>query len=230
MLGLPATWTTPFPLSVYALITTLLWTQNTLPYTDIHTATTHPHPYNSFANDEVRMYLLDQTRNLATGHTYMEVDDDLSSTAMFVNAKEGVSFEGNNVLVQVDVSTAPGVTDNATAVASLFVLLEYPTMHRVKRTAIFNFHNGEGDGLNGAHACAVSSHPTCLTNSYKFLNFEGPVQAGTFPILPSGSARYVPYPTCAHTPYSSNILNFSMNRTQFTYQFSSGRFPTIDDY
>ncbi|KAF8997424.1 hypothetical protein BDQ17DRAFT_1329414 [Cyathus striatus] len=169
-------------------------------YTDIHTATTHPHPYNSFANDEVRMYLLDQTRNLATGHTYMEVDDDLSSTAMFVNAKEGVSFEGNNVLVQVDgtepdkggvlffahfdsVSTAPGVTDNATAVASLFVLLEYPTMHRVKRTAIFNFHNGEGDGLNGAHACAVSSHPTCLTNSYKFLNFEG-----------AGAGRHISHP------------------------------------
>ncbi|KAF8997416.1 hypothetical protein BDQ17DRAFT_1363327 [Cyathus striatus] len=153
-------------------------------YTDVHTITTHPHPYNSFANYVVRAYLLNR------------VDNDLNSTAVFVHAGEGVSFEGNNILVKVDgtepdkggvlfsahfdsVSTAPGVTDNAIAVASLLALLEYLTTHHVKRTAIFNFNNGEEDGLNGAHA--FLEHPWSKI-THKFLNLEG-AGAGGQPLL-----------------------------------------------
>ncbi|KAF8990501.1 hypothetical protein BDQ17DRAFT_1333423 [Cyathus striatus] len=159
-------------------------------YTDVHTITTHPHPYNSFVNDGVRACLLNRVRNLTMGYAHIEVDDDLSSTVVFVNAREGISLEGNNILVKVDgtepdkggallytavqrtrlLSTAPGVTDNAIAVASLLALLEYLTTHHVKCTAIFNFNNGEEDGLKVAHA--FLEHPWSKI-THKFLNLEG---------------------------------------------------------
>ncbi|KAF8990503.1 hypothetical protein BDQ17DRAFT_367118 [Cyathus striatus] len=199
MPGIPATWTTSFLLAIYALIATALWTQTTLlkppehpssstylsftqAYMDVHAITSHPHPYNSFTNDDVRAYL-ERMRNLSMGYVHIEVDDDLSSITVFVNAREGVDFKGTiyslkwivQNLTKVEfcshfdlVSTAPGITDNAIA-----VLLPLRYWSTLQCTAIFNFNDEEEDGLNGAHA----SSNTHGRKSHKFLKLEGPEQA-----------------------------------------------------
>ncbi|KAF8997422.1 hypothetical protein BDQ17DRAFT_1429100 [Cyathus striatus] len=129
----------------------------------------------------------------------MEVDDDMSSTAVFFNAREGVGFEGNNVLVKVDgrepdkggvmlyvfpSNTYLCITDNAIAVASLLGLLKYLTTQRVRRTTIFNFNNGEEDRLNGAHA--FLEHPWSKI-THKFLNLEGAGAGGQLLLFRSTS-------------------------------------------
>jgi hypothetical protein len=82
-----------------------------------------------------------------------------------------VYFEGTNIVVKVDgtdpahfrtggvlfsahydsVSNAPGVTDDGMGVVALLQLVEFLAENRGKRTAVFNFNNGEENGLNGAH-------------------------------------------------------------------------------
>ena len=81
-------------------------------------------------------------------------------------------FEGTNILVKIggldstldseavlfsahydSVPTAPGVTDDGIGAVTLIQLVQYFVNRRPERTLIFNFNNGEEDGLNGAHAC-----------------------------------------------------------------------------
>jgi Zn-dependent M28 family amino/carboxypeptidase len=51
------------------------------------------------------------------------------------------------------VSTAPGVTDNGIGVATLMAMVQYfLEVEQPQKTVVFNFNNGEEDGLYGAHA------------------------------------------------------------------------------
>lgn len=132
-----------------------------------------PRPYNSHANDAVRAMILERVRNVTAGHEFAHIGNDLISNVSFVYAnKEGVYFEGTNILVKIDgtnaeylnqggvlfsahydsVSTAPGVTDDGMAVVSLIQMIQYLIGRRPERTAVFNINNGEEDGLHGAHA------------------------------------------------------------------------------
>ena len=146
-----------------------------------------PHPYNSHSNDLVHAYVLARLQSLASHYPHISVIEDLVSNASFaVNRggvkKYGVYFEGTNILVKIDgtdsdsgadgvlfsahydsVSTAPGATDDGMGIASLIALVEYLGERRPKKTAVFNFNNGEEDGLLGAYACVHSSHSTCST-------------------------------------------------------------------
>ncbi|KAF8994186.1 hypothetical protein BDQ17DRAFT_1252051 [Cyathus striatus] len=201
--------------AIYTLIFAVLWKRISVPklpedpsvfglnftqaYQDLYQIASRPHPYNSHANDEVRLYLLKRLREVTEGHAHIEIDDDQSSKATWVRGKEAISFEGLNILVKVkgteeefgekegvlfsahfdSVSSGPGVTDDAISIVSLLAFLEYLTTHRVKRTAVFNFNNGEEDGLNGAHA--FLEHPWS-TIPHKLLNLEG-AGAGGRPLL-----------------------------------------------
>lgn len=106
---------------------------------------------------------------------HIRIWNDLSSNASWTLGTTGIAtyFEGTNVLVKVagtepeselkgkgtlfsahydSVSTAPGVTDDGMGVVTLLQLVEVLAERRGRRTAIFNFNNGEEDGLSGAHA------------------------------------------------------------------------------
>jgi Zn-dependent M28 family amino/carboxypeptidase len=43
-------------------------------------------------------------------------------------------------------------------IASLLQMVIYLSKNQPRRTAIFNFNNGEEDGLHGAHSCVVRRH------------------------------------------------------------------------
>ncbi|KAG6844333.1 hypothetical protein H0H87_007691 [Tephrocybe sp. NHM501043] len=160
---------------------------------DLHVIAARPHPYCSHANDLVHAYLLARLKPLAATYPHVHVVDDRVSNASY----EQKYFEGTNILVKVDgtnedlhgavlisahydsVSTSNGATDNGMAVVSMMQLVTKLAKTRSKRTAIFNFNNGEEDGLNGAHM--FLQHPwSNLTET--FLNLEG-AAAGSRPIL-----------------------------------------------
>ena len=131
--------------------------------------TSHPHPYNSHANDDVHSYILERLQVIAQTYPFVHVDDDLRSNGSWA-ATNGVYFEGTNIVVKIDgtssaqvggvlfsahydsVSTAPGATDDGMGVATILQLVQYFANNRMKRTAVFNINNGEEDWLNGAHA------------------------------------------------------------------------------
>ncbi|KAG6891068.1 hypothetical protein C0995_014157 [Termitomyces sp. Mi166 len=137
---------------------------------DLHTIATRPHPFNSHANDLLHAYLLGRLEPIAAAYPHVHVVDDRVSNASY----EQTYFEGTNILVKVDgtaedlhgavlfsahfdsVSTASGATDDGMAIASMLQMVEKLAKTRSKRTAIFNFNNGEEDGLNGAHVTDYS--------------------------------------------------------------------------
>ena len=100
----------------------------------------------------------------------MHISDDLFSNASWSSGSTGVYFEGTNILVKIDgtsatagggvlfsahydsVATAPGCTDDGMGVVTLLQLVQYFAKNRPLRTAVFNINNGEEDGLHGAHA------------------------------------------------------------------------------
>jgi Zn-dependent M28 family amino/carboxypeptidase len=51
------------------------------------------------------------------------------------------------------VPTGPGTTDDGIGVVTMLALVEYFSEEgrRPKRSMVFNFNNGEEDGLNGSH-------------------------------------------------------------------------------
>jgi acetylornithine deacetylase/succinyl-diaminopimelate desuccinylase-like protein len=53
------------------------------------------------------------------------------------------------------VSTAPGATDDGMSIVALVQMVDFLSKNRPRRTAVFNFNNGEEDGLHGAQACAT---------------------------------------------------------------------------
>ncbi|KAI0919190.1 hypothetical protein AcW1_003359 [Taiwanofungus camphoratus] len=174
-------------------------------YADLHQITTHPHPYISHANDDVRAYILSQLSPIAAQHSHVHLSDDTTSNASYVVGDHAVYFEGTNVLVKIDgtdsplsapdarpdavlfsahydsVSTAPGATDDGMGVVTLLELVRYFSVpdRRPRRTAVFFFNNGEEDSLNGAYV--FWKHPwSNLTST--FMNLEGAASGGR-PIL-----------------------------------------------
>ncbi|KAF9465216.1 hypothetical protein BDZ94DRAFT_1350181 [Collybia nuda] len=184
-------------------------------YKDLHQITARPHPFNSHENDRVHAYILSRLLNITTDHTFAHVVEDTVSNASWTAvALHGVHFEGNNILVKIDgtdatlrgvlfsahldsVSTAPGTTDDGIGIVTMIQFVQYLMEQRPRRTAIFNFNNGEEDGLNGAHV--FLEHPwSRITQT--FLNLEG-AGAGGRPTLfrttssaPLHSFRNVPHP------------------------------------
>lgn len=163
-------------------------------YRDLQQVTERPHPYNSRQNDVVRHFLLQRLQDVAKGHDFVHVDDDIRTNAAFLDRLRAVYFQGNNVLVKIDgtdnategdgvlfsahfdsVSTAPGATDDGMSVVALLQLVNFLCNNRPRRTAVFNINNGEEDGLHGAHT--FLSHPwSDLTST--FLNIEGAGSGG----------------------------------------------------
>ncbi|KAI0034889.1 hypothetical protein K488DRAFT_44533 [Vararia minispora EC-137] len=185
-------------------------------YEDLYVITARPHPFNSRQNDRVRTYLLSRLNDVAEGHSHVHVLND-NTTAAFQDGSVVTYFQGNNILVRVDgsqvmgdgsgvlfsvhfdsVSTAPGATDDGMNIASLLQMVAYLAQNRPRRTAIFNFNNGEEDGLHGAHS--FLAHPwSNLTST--FLNFEGAgaggrpflFRANSLPILRAFTHAHVPH-------------------------------------
>jgi hypothetical protein len=139
--------------------------------------TEKPHSYSTRYNDNVRSYLLSRLQNIAAPYAHVHVSDDQHSSVHLAMAGFGVAmyFEGTNILVKVDgtdpdasdasgpgailfsahydsVVTAPGATDAGMGAVTLLQLVKYLAKHPQKRTAIFNFNNGEENGLLGAQA------------------------------------------------------------------------------
>ncbi|KAN0137858.1 hypothetical protein V8E53_004342 [Lactarius tabidus] len=163
-------------------------------FRDLHLVAARPHPYNSHQNDVVRGFLLLQLKDIAKGRDFVHVDDDIRTNATFLDRSRAVYFQGNNILVKIDgtddstegdgvlfsahfdsVSTAPGATDDGMSVVALVQLVNFLSKNRSRRTAVFNFNNGEEDGLHGAQA--FLQHPwSNLTST--FLNIEGAGSGG----------------------------------------------------
>ncbi|KAF8078261.1 putative zinc metalloprotease [Lyophyllum atratum] len=225
----PSVLGTTVAVAVYAFIFTVVLVTDQLPdvpdpshqrglrlaeaWKDLHIITTRPHPYNSHANDLVHAYLLSRLEPLATAYPHVHLVDDCTSNASY----NQVYFEGTNILVRIDgtepdedsavlfsahydsVSTSTGATDDGMGVVSLLQMVAKLAETRTKRTAIFNFNNGEEDGLNGAHA--FLEHPWS-NQTRTFLNLEG-AGSGSRPILFRGTStkplraflhKYVPHP------------------------------------
>ncbi|KAI9441833.1 hypothetical protein H4582DRAFT_1420677 [Lactarius indigo] len=163
-------------------------------YRDLHLVAERPHPYNSRQNDVVRRFLLQRLQNMAKGHDFVHIDDDIRTNAAFVDGSRAVYFQGNNLLVKIDgtdnvtegdgvlfsahfdsVSTAPGATDDGMSVVALLQLVKFLCNNRPRRTAVFNINNGEEDGLHGAHTFLRHSWAD-LTST--FLNIEGAGSGG----------------------------------------------------
>lgn len=133
---------------------------------DLHIIATRPHPYNSHANELVHGFLLSRLNPLASAYPHVHLVDDRVSNGSW----EQTYFEGTNILVKVDgtdpsaggavlfsahydsVSTSTGTTDDGVGIVTLLQFVAQLAKTRSMRTAIFNFNNGEEDGLNGAHA------------------------------------------------------------------------------
>lgn len=164
-----------------------------------------PHPYNSHSNDHVHGYVLARLQAIASQYPHVSVVEDRISNASWavdrgISKKYGVYFEGTNILVKIDgtepgsggdgvlfsahydsVSTAPGATDDGMGVSTLIQMVDYLGQRRPKKTAVFNFNNGEEDGLLGAYAFLL--HPwSNLTST--FLNLEGASSGGSVPHTP----------------------------------------------
>ncbi|KAG9221368.1 hypothetical protein CCMSSC00406_0009945 [Pleurotus cornucopiae] len=165
-------------------------------FTDLRVITSHPHPYNSHANDFVRSYILSRVRAIAQDHPHVHIDDDNVSNGSWVSRGYAVYFEGTNILVKIDgsdptsagvlfsahydsVSTAAGATDDGMGVSTLIQLVDYFAQNPPERTVLFNINNGEEDWLNGAHA--FLQHPWSKIPD-TFLNLEGAASGGR-PIL-----------------------------------------------
>lgn len=163
-------------------------------YRDLHLVAERPHPYNSHQNDVVRRFLLQRLQDVAKGHDFVHVDDDIRTNAAFLEGSRAVYFQGSNLLVKIDgtdnategdgvlfsahfdsVSTAPGATDDGMSVAALLQLVNVLCKNRPRRTAVFNINNGEEDGLHGAHTFLRHSWSD-LTST--FLNIEGAGSGG----------------------------------------------------
>ncbi|KAF8262682.1 hypothetical protein EI94DRAFT_663412 [Lactarius quietus] len=162
-------------------------------YRDLHLVAARPHPYNSRQNDVVRQVLLLRLKDIAKGHDFVHVDDDIRTNAAFMDRRRAVYFQGSNLLVKIDgaddsaddgvlfsahfdsVSTAPGATDDGMSVVALLQLVDFLSKNRPRRTAVFNFNNGEEDGLHGAQAFLQHSWSN-LTST--FLNIEGAGSGG----------------------------------------------------
>ncbi|KAG6837872.1 hypothetical protein H0H93_013025 [Arthromyces matolae] len=140
---------------------------------DLHVIATQPHPYNSQANEQVHAYLLERLQSIAASYSNVHVVDDRVSNASFEEkffAGKYIYFEGTNILVKVDgtagddygavlfsahydsVPMSSGATDDGMGIVSMLQMVEKLAQHPTKRTAIFNFNNGEENGLCGAHA------------------------------------------------------------------------------
>jgi len=137
---------------------------------DLHVLAAKPHPYNSHANDVVRKYLLSRLEPIVDAHSHVSLVDDLQSNGSWDSFLGGNSyFEGTNILVKIEgtdpkadavlfsahydsVSTSTGTVDDGMSVVALLQLVTKFANEEHRRTAIFNFNNGEEDGLYGAYA------------------------------------------------------------------------------
>ena len=132
---------------------------------DLDILATKPHPYNSHANDVARKYLLSRLEPIAAAHAHVSLVDDLQSAGSWGDSY----FEGTNILVKIEgtdpkadavlfsahydsVSTSTGTVDDGMSVVALLQLVNKFANQKHRRTAIFNFNNGEEDGLHGAYA------------------------------------------------------------------------------
>ncbi|KAG5648253.1 hypothetical protein DXG03_006211 [Asterophora parasitica] len=214
---------------------------------DLHVISTRPHPYNSHANDLVHSYLLSRLQPVAAAYPHVHVVDDRISNASY----DQIYFEGTNILVKVDgtdpdqsgavlfsahydsVSTSNGATDDGMGIVSMLQMVQKLAETRSKRTAIFNFNNGEEDGLNGAHA--FLQHPwSNLTAT--FLNLEG-ASSGSRPILFRGTStkplraflhKHVPHPhgtVLAGDAFAKGIIR---SRTDYSVYFEGGGMQGVD--
>ncbi|KAG5728578.1 hypothetical protein E4T56_gene19613 [Termitomyces sp. T112] len=212
---------------------------------DLHAIAARPHPFNSHANDLVHAYLLERLNPIAAAYSHVHVVDDRVSNA----SDEQSYFEGSNILVKVDgtaqdlhdavlfsahydsVSTASGATDDGMAIVSMLQMVEKLAKTRGKRTAIFNFNNGEEDGLNGARV--FLEHPwSNLTGT--FLNLEG-AGFGSRPILFRGTSTkplrafyHVPHPhgtILAADAFSAGVIR---SRTDYSVYAQGGGMQGLD--
>jgi Zn-dependent M28 family amino/carboxypeptidase len=106
--------------------------------------------------------------NITSHHSNIRIGDDQITNITIAKGQAGSYFEGNNLLVHIQgtsampavlfsahfdsVSTAPGATDDAMGVVTLLQLVKYFTANRPKRDVLFNINNAEEDGLYGAIA------------------------------------------------------------------------------
>jgi hypothetical protein len=185
-------------------------------YADLHHIARRPHPYLSHENDRVREYILGRVVDIQKQAAEVDVevsDDQFSTVKQGTNTLQGVGtglyFEGTNVLAKIrgfaddsdgegavlfsahydSISTSSGAIDDGMGIVTLLQLLSYFTTHPPRRTVLFNFNNGEEDGLNGARAFLL--HPWIANPNASlpaselpktFLNLEG-ASSGGRPLL-----------------------------------------------
>ena len=124
-----------------------------------------------------RLYAIADKHTPDHGLPYMHVWDDRTINITFspiwtTTEHTAVYFESTNILVKVEgtdaryseqgavlfsahydsAPAAPGVTDNGIGVVTLLQMVDFLAGKRPRRTAVFNFNNGEEDGMYGAHA------------------------------------------------------------------------------
>jgi hypothetical protein len=63
--------------------------------------TSHPHPYNSHANDDVRAYILSGLETFALNYPHIHISNELISNGSWASPLYGVYFKGTNILVKI---------------------------------------------------------------------------------------------------------------------------------
>ncbi|KAG5636860.1 hypothetical protein H0H81_006612 [Sphagnurus paluster] len=214
---------------------------------DLHVIAARPHPYNSHANDLVHAYLISRLEHIVAAYPHVHLVDDRVSNGSY----DRTYFEGTNILVKVDgtdpnqhgavlfsahydsVSTSNGATDDGIGIVSMLQMVGRLAHMRTKRTAIFNFNNGEEDGLYGAHS--FLQHPWAKLID-TFLNLEG-ASSGSRPILFRGTStkplraflhKNVPHPhgtVLAADAFARGIIR---SGTDYSVYTDGGGFQGLD--
>jgi hypothetical protein len=178
-------------------------------FTPVEQIAERPRPYNSRQNDIVRHFLLGRLREIAQGHDFIHVEDDVQTNAAFLDGSRAVYFQGNNILVKVD-----GIDDMAESKRFFYA------NHRG-----FEFSVSIDDAvLFSAHFDSVSTAPgatddgmsvVALMHMIDFLSKNRPRRAAVFNINNGEEDGLHGAHTCATFMHPSFLFIFTCYLTDF---------------
>lgn len=167
--------------------------QDTFGWTVLERITQKPHPYNSNENKLVRKYLVDVLVQIKNDYDNLKCSQpnpiQIESNDTLLVRFGPLYIESDNIvvwfrgeekdalLVSSHFDSAPishGATDAGVGIASMVVtikkLAEFACRETLPNSIVFNFNNGEEDGLLGGRA--FTQHPR-FNEIKAFINLEG---------------------------------------------------------